>query len=135
MRPREARNPAVKKATGANARATGEVLTAEQSCNNDKGDVENTILGSPCRIKKATVQQREAPFKTPQMDAPVQYTVLAEIPATMLYPGAKAGRMTGFVNPLMSVIGDVLPIALTQVQSAYQVTFAQINILLAGAQL
>jgi hypothetical protein len=27
----------------ANARATGEVLTAEQSSNNDKGDVENTI--------------------------------------------------------------------------------------------
>ena len=27
-------------------------------------------------------QQREPPFKAPQMDAPVQYTVLAEIPAT-----------------------------------------------------
>jgi hypothetical protein len=27
-------------------------------------------------------QQREAPFKAPQMDAPVQYTVLADIPAT-----------------------------------------------------
>jgi hypothetical protein len=27
----------------ANARATGEVLTVEQSSNNDKGDVENTI--------------------------------------------------------------------------------------------
>jgi MFS family permease len=49
------------------------------------------------------------------------------------YPEAKAGRMIGFVNLLMSVIGDVLPIALTQVQSAYQVTFTQINILLAGA--
>jgi hypothetical protein len=27
-------------------------------------------------------QQREPPFKAPQMDAPVQYAVLAEIPAT-----------------------------------------------------
>jgi hypothetical protein len=27
-------------------------------------------------------QQREPPFKAPQMDAPVQYTALAEIPAT-----------------------------------------------------
>jgi hypothetical protein len=63
---------------GANARATGEVLTAEQASNNDKGDVENTtqVLAE---LKK---QQREPPFKAPQMDAPVQYTALAEIPAT-----------------------------------------------------
>ena len=59
----------------ANARATGEVLTVEQSSNNDKGDVENTIQVL-AELKK---QQREAPFKAPQMDAPVQYTVLAEI--------------------------------------------------------
>ena len=32
--------------------------------------------------KKKKKQQREPPFKAPQMDAPVQYTVLAEIPAT-----------------------------------------------------
>jgi hypothetical protein len=63
---------------GANARATGEVLTAEQSSNNDKGDVENTIQVL-AELKK---QQREPPFKAPQMDVPVQYTVLAEIPAT-----------------------------------------------------
>jgi hypothetical protein len=63
---------------GANARATGEVLTVEQSSNNDKGDVESTIQVL-AELKK---QQREAPFKAPQMDAPVQYTVLAEIPAT-----------------------------------------------------
>jgi hypothetical protein len=56
------------------------VLTAvEQSSNNDKGDVENAIQVL-AELKK---QQREAPFKVPQMDAPVQYTVLAgEIPAT-----------------------------------------------------
>jgi hypothetical protein len=68
---------------GVNARATGEVLTVEQSSSNDKGDVENTIQVL-AELKK---QQREAPFKVPQMDAPVQYvrntrTVLAEIPAT-----------------------------------------------------
>jgi hypothetical protein len=63
---------------GVKARATGEVLAVEQSSNNDNGDVENTtqVLAE---LKK---QQREAPFKAPQMDAPVQYTVLAEIPAT-----------------------------------------------------
>jgi hypothetical protein len=55
------------------------VLTVEQSSNNDKGDVENAIQVL-AELKK---QQREAPFKVPQMDAPVQYTVLAgEIPAT-----------------------------------------------------
>jgi hypothetical protein len=55
---------------GANAIATGEVLAAEQSSNNDKGDVENTtqVLAE---LKK---QQREPPFKAPQVDAPVQYT-------------------------------------------------------------
>jgi hypothetical protein len=52
--------------------------SAEQSSNNDKGDVENTFQ-VPAELKK---QQREPPFKAPQMDAPVQYTVLAEIPAT-----------------------------------------------------
>jgi hypothetical protein len=62
---------------GANARATGEVLTAEQSSNNDKGDEENTIQVL-AELKK---QQREPPFKAPQMDAPVQYTALAGIPA------------------------------------------------------
>ena len=62
----------------ANARATGEVLTAEQPSNNDKGDVENTIQVL-AELKK---QQREAPVKAPQMDAPVLHTVLAEIPAT-----------------------------------------------------
>jgi hypothetical protein len=41
-------------------------------------DVENTFQ-VPAELKK---QQREAPFKAPQMDAPVQYTVLAENPAT-----------------------------------------------------
>jgi hypothetical protein len=60
---------------GANARAAGgEVLAVEQSSNNDKEDVENTIQVL-AELKK---QQREAPFKAPQMDAPVQYTVLAE---------------------------------------------------------
>jgi len=63
---------------GINARATGEVVAAEQPSNNDKGDVENTFQVL-AELKK---QQREAPFKAPQMDAPVQYTVLAEIPAT-----------------------------------------------------
>jgi hypothetical protein len=63
---------------GSNARATGEVLTVEQSSNNDTGDVENTIQV----LAESKKQQREAPFKAPQMDAPVQYTVLAEIPAT-----------------------------------------------------
>jgi len=64
---------------GANARATGEVLAAQQSSNNDKGDVENTIQVL-AELKK---QQREAPFKAPQVDAPVQHTVLAaESPAT-----------------------------------------------------
>jgi hypothetical protein len=59
-------------------RATGEVLTVEQSSNNDKRDAENTtqVLAE---LKK---QQREPPFKAPQTDEPVQYTVLAEIPAT-----------------------------------------------------
>jgi hypothetical protein len=46
------------------------VLAVQQSSNNEKGDVENTI------------QQREASFKAPQMDAPEQHSVLAEIPAT-----------------------------------------------------
>jgi hypothetical protein len=63
---------------GANARATGEVLAAQQSSNNDKGDVENTIQVL-AELKK---QQREAPFKAPQMDAPGQHPVLAESPAT-----------------------------------------------------
>jgi hypothetical protein len=63
---------------GANARAIGEVLAVEQSSNNGKGDVENTIQVL-AEFKK---QQREPPFKAPQMDAPVQHTVLAEIPAT-----------------------------------------------------
>jgi hypothetical protein len=40
--------------------------------------VENTIQVL-AEVKK---QQREPPLKAPQMDAPVQYTVLAEIPAT-----------------------------------------------------
>jgi hypothetical protein len=40
--------------------------------------VENTIQVL-AELKK---QQREHPFKAPQMDSPVQYTVLAEIPAT-----------------------------------------------------
>jgi hypothetical protein len=44
----------------------------------DKGDVENTIQVL-AELKK---HQREAPFKAPQMDAPVQYAVLAGIPAT-----------------------------------------------------
>jgi hypothetical protein len=61
-----------------NARATGEVVAVEQSSNNDKGVVENTFQVL-AEIKK---QQREAPFKATQMDAPVQYTVLAENPAT-----------------------------------------------------
>jgi hypothetical protein len=43
----------------ANARATGEVLTAEQPSNNDKGGVENTIQVL-AELKK---QQREPPFK------------------------------------------------------------------------
>jgi hypothetical protein len=55
----------------ANARATGEVLTAEQSSNNDKGDVENTIQV----LAELRKQQREPPFKAPQMDAPVQYAI------------------------------------------------------------
>jgi hypothetical protein len=57
---------------GANARATGEVLAVEQSSNNDKGDV-------LAELKK---QQREPPFKAPQVDAPGQHPVLAEILAT-----------------------------------------------------
>jgi hypothetical protein len=54
------------------------VLAAQQSSNNDKGDVENTtqVLAE---LKK---QQREAPFKAPQMNAPGQHPVLAESPAT-----------------------------------------------------
>jgi hypothetical protein len=55
-----------------------EVLAVQQSSNNDKGDVENTIQVL-AELKK---QQREAPYKAPQMDAPVQHTVLAESPAT-----------------------------------------------------
>jgi hypothetical protein len=54
------------------------VVAVEQSSNNDKGDAENTFQVL-AELKK---QQREAPIKAPQMDAPVQYTVLAEIPAT-----------------------------------------------------
>jgi hypothetical protein len=64
----------------ANARATGEVLAVEQSSNNDEGDVENTIQVL-AELKK---QQRAPTFTAPQMDAPVQYTVLAEIPATLV---------------------------------------------------
>jgi hypothetical protein len=45
---------------------------------NKKWDVENTFQVL-AELKK---QQREAPFKVPQMDAPVQHTVLAECPAT-----------------------------------------------------
>jgi hypothetical protein len=109
------------------------VVAAEQSSNNDKGDVENAFQVL-AELKK---QQREAPFfgpenfvwrhvlhmrpstgcrgsfaqavaagpkrnlgplsglvlydrnlKAPQMDAPVQYTVLAEIPATNPADGA-----------------------------------------------
>jgi hypothetical protein len=55
---------------GANARATGEVLAAEQS---------SSTIQVLAELKK---QQREAPFKAPQVDTPVQYAVLAEIPAT-----------------------------------------------------
>ena len=55
----------------------GVVLAVEQPSNNDKGDVEN-IIQVLAELKK---QQREASFKAPQMDAPVQHTVLAEIPA------------------------------------------------------
>jgi hypothetical protein len=40
---------------GANARATGEVLAVEQSSNNDKGDVENTIQVL-AELKKATAR-------------------------------------------------------------------------------
>jgi hypothetical protein len=58
----------------------GVIKSQKIPSNNDKGDVENTtqVLAE---LKK---QQREAPapFKAPQMDAPVQYTVLTEIPAT-----------------------------------------------------
>jgi hypothetical protein len=60
---------------------TGEVLAVEQSSNSDKGDVGNTIQV----LAESKKQQREAPFKAPQMDAPMQYTVLlAEIPASRL---------------------------------------------------
>jgi hypothetical protein len=48
---------------GVNARATGVVLAAEQSSNNDKGDVENTIQV----LAESKKQQREAPFKAPQI--------------------------------------------------------------------
>jgi hypothetical protein len=67
----------------ANAGVTGVVLKAEQSSNNDKGDVEKTFQVA-CRIKKATARGGPAPSRAapPQMDAPVQYTALAEIPAT-----------------------------------------------------
>jgi hypothetical protein len=44
---------------GVNARATGEVVAAEQSSNNDKGDVENTFQFL-AELKK---QQREAPLQ------------------------------------------------------------------------
>jgi hypothetical protein len=60
---------------GANARATGEVLAVEQSSNNDKGDVENTIQVL-AELKK---QQREAPFRAPQVNGPVQYTVRSAV--------------------------------------------------------
>jgi hypothetical protein len=40
-------------------------------------------FSSPCRIKKATARgPLPSCSKAPQMDAPVQYTVLAETPAT-----------------------------------------------------
>jgi hypothetical protein len=58
--------------------STSRVFFGEQSSNNNKGDVENTIQVL-AELKK---QQREPPFKAPQMDTPVQCTVLAEIPAT-----------------------------------------------------
>jgi MFS family permease len=49
------------------------------------------------------------------------------------YPEAKAGRMIGFVNLFMSVIGDVMPIVLTQARSAYGVTYTAINVGLAAS--
>jgi hypothetical protein len=65
---------------GANARATGEVLAVEQYSNNDKGDVENTTQ-VVAELKK---QQREPPFKAPQMDGCTCaiHGAIAEIPAT-----------------------------------------------------
>jgi hypothetical protein len=67
---------------GANARATGEVIAVEQLYNlvTTAKEMRKTLsIQVLAELKK---QQREAPFKAPQMDAPVQYTVLAEIPAT-----------------------------------------------------
>jgi hypothetical protein len=58
---------------------------------NNLGDVENTIQVL-AELKK---QQREATFKAPQMDAPVQYTVLAEIPATNPAGGPPLGPPAG----------------------------------------
>jgi hypothetical protein len=68
--------------TNARVGVTGEVLGVEKPSNNDKGDVENTCFWTFQVLAELKKQQREPPFKAPQMDAPVQYTVLAEIPAT-----------------------------------------------------
>jgi hypothetical protein len=51
------------------------LAVAGQSSNNDKGDVENT---TQVLAEKKKQQREQAHFKAPQMDAPVQYTVLAE---------------------------------------------------------
>jgi hypothetical protein len=66
----------------ANARATGVVLAVEQSSNSDKGDACGKHYSGPCRIKKATACERPPSRRHSWMHPPVQYTVLAEIPAT-----------------------------------------------------
>jgi hypothetical protein len=64
----------------ANARVVGEVASdLEQKRNDIVGDVENTSHVR-AELKK---HQREAAIKATQMDAHVQCTVLAEIPATV----------------------------------------------------
>ena len=49
------------------------------------------------------------------------------------YSSSKAGRMIGFINLLMSLIGDLSIPLLTSLQSVYGTTFLQINLALAGA--
>jgi hypothetical protein len=77
---------------GANARATGEVLAAEQPSNNDKGDVENTtqVLAE---LKK---QQREPPLQgaTDGLTRAIHGASQdAEIPATNPAPRSQLRRL------------------------------------------
>ena len=65
----------------ANARATGEVLAVEQSSNNDKGDVGNTIQVL-AELKKQSNSESPPSRRHIWMHPCNIYAVLAEIPAT-----------------------------------------------------